>query len=53
VDEELARDKNASLGYSKEQIEQHCMRVTAKEPSQLSNCLNLNFTAQKYYIDCY
>lgn len=53
VDRELQGVKDASLGYTMEQIRAHCQRVTVQTPDQEGNCINMNCAAQKYYIDCF
>jgi len=47
---ELRGVKDASLGFTLEDIKEHCKRVTKTSPDQEANCINLNLVAQKYYI---
>lgn len=45
--------KNATLDLSFEEIKAHCEKITKSTPWDLSNCIDLNCMAQKFYVKCF
>jgi len=52
VDKELEDVKDSTLGYSQAAILKHCKKLS-KNQNDEANCINLNYSIQKYYIECF
>jgi hypothetical protein len=53
IDPSMQGMADARLGYTIEQIRSHCSRITRENSTDEANCINLNCSAQKYYVECF